>query len=143
MENDTQSESFQQQAHTVSEAAATPMQDQAAQPAAADNEVDSHKLLAVLGYILPILFFLPLVLDGSKNNAFARFHANQQLLLLIAGVGVYAIHNVLFIMLMAGGYFLIMLLNLAILVLAIMGVINAVQGHMKELPVIGQFRLLK
>jgi uncharacterized membrane protein len=96
-----------------------------------------------LGYILPFLFFLPLLSESSKSNAFARFHANQQLILLIAVVGLYAIHNVLYIILMAGGFFIIQILNLAILVLAILGIVNAAQGQMKELPVIGKFRLLK
>ena len=41
------------------------------------------------------------------------------------------------------GVFLLPLLNLAFLVLAIFGIINAAQGQMKELPVIGKFRLLK
>jgi hypothetical protein len=39
-------------------------------------DVDSHKALAIVGYIIPILFFIPLVTD-AKNNTFAKFHANQ------------------------------------------------------------------
>ena len=113
---------------------------QAAQPS---DEVSEHKLYAIIGYILPFLFFLPLLSESSKHNAFARFHANQQLLLLLLVVGLYVIHNVLFIVFMAGGFFIMQLLNLAVLVLAILGIVNAVQGEMKELPLIGKFRLLK
>lgn len=119
----------------------TPVMENA--PAQSADENNDHKLYAILGYILPFLFFLPLVQDSSKNNAFARFHANQQLILLIVVVGLYAIHNILYIMLMAGGFFVVQLLNLAVLVLAILGILNAAQGQMKELPVIGKFRLLK
>jgi uncharacterized membrane protein len=35
------------------------------------------------------------------------------------------------------------ILNLALLVLVILGVINAAQGTMKELPIVGKFRILK
>lgn len=105
--------------------------------------VSEHKLYAILGYILPFLFFLPLLQESSKNNAFARFHANQQLILLIGWAGLYVVSNMLVMILYMIGVFLLPLLNLAFLVLAIIGIINAAQGQMKELPVIGKFRLLK
>jgi uncharacterized membrane protein len=117
-------------------------QAQAAEPAPATQSVGDHKLYAILGYILPFLFFLPLLQDNLKHNEFARFHANQQLLLLIGWVGVYIVGNML-IMVLYMLVFLLPLLNLAFLVLAIIGVINAVQGEMKELPLIGKFKLLK
>lgn len=109
----------------------------------AADYISEHKLYAVLGYILPFLFFLPLLQESSKHNAFARFHANQQLILLIVAVGLYAIHNILFIVLMGAAFFVVQLLNLAILILAILGIVAAVNGQMKELPVIGKFNLLK
>ena len=48
-----------------------------------NDGISDHKMYAILGYILPFLFFLPLLSESSKNNPFARFHANQQLILLI------------------------------------------------------------
>lgn len=114
-----------------------------AQEAVVSDDASEHKLYAILGYILPFLFFLPLLSESSRKNTFARFHANQQLLLLILLVGLYAIHNVLYIVLMSAGIFLMQLLNLAILVLVIIGIVNAAQGKMKELPIIGKFNLLK
>lgn len=108
----------------------------------AASDAGDHKLYAILGYILPFLFFLPLLQDSSKNDPFARFHANQQLILLLGWVAVYVVGNVL-IMALYMFVFLLPLLNLAFLVLAIIGVINAAQGQMKELPLIGKFTLLK
>ncbi len=120
---------------------AQPMQ--AATPAASDG-VSEHKLYAILGYILPILFFLPLIQESSKNNAFARFHANQQLILLLLWVGVqFVLSNVLYMVMSMGAYAIMPILNLAILVLAIMGIVHAAQGQMKELPVVGKFKLIK
>lgn len=106
------------------------------------DDVSEHKLYAILGYILPFLFFLPLVQDSSKKNTFARFHANQQLILLVICIGLYLLSNIFYIILMSGAYVIMPLLNLAILVLVIMGIINAAQGQMKELPVVGKFKLI-
>ena len=107
------------------------------------DAVGDHKLYAILGYILPFLFFLPLVQDSSKNNAFARFHANQQLILLILWVAVqFVLSNVLYMVMSMGAYTIMPLLNLVILVLAILGIVHAAQGEMKELPVVGKFKLI-
>jgi len=115
---------------------------QAAAPAAQDG-VGDNKLFAILGYVLPFLFFVPLVMENSKNNTFARFHANQQLIVLILWIGVqFVLGNVLYMVLSMAAFALMPLLNLAILVLAIMGIISAAQGQMKELPVVGTFKLI-
>lgn len=108
------------------------------------SDYSDHKLYAILGYILPFLFFIPLVNDSSKNNPFARFHANQQLILLILGLAVYMFVNpFLFMTFGYGGYTLSSLLNLGIIVFVILGVMNASKEEMKELPLIGGFKLLK
>ena len=109
---------------------------------AADDGVSEHKTFAILGYILPILFFLPLINEKSKHNDFARFHANQQLILLIALLGLYMVHSMLFMMFFMGGYMIASLLNLAFLVFMILGIMSAANGKMKELPLIGGFKIL-
>jgi len=53
-------------------------------PSADKADAESNKALAIVGYIIPILFFIPLINESSKNSPFAKFHANQQLVLLIA-----------------------------------------------------------
>jgi uncharacterized membrane protein len=153
MDEDTQSQGTDAHVHTpgdghdhaesaVSAAPAQPAAE-AATPAANDA-IGDGKLYAILGYILPFLFFLPMVIDSLKGNAFARFHANQQLILLILWIGVqFVLGNVLYMVLGMGAYALMPILNLAILVLAIMGIVHAAQGQMKELPVVGKFKLLK
>lgn len=109
----------------------------------ASTDLGNEKLYAVIGYIFPFLFFLPLVQDDLKSNQFSRFHANQQLNLLILVVAYMALQNVLFMIL----YFMWMpiasLIWLGIIVLAVLGVVNALGGQTKELPLIGKFKLLK
>lgn len=98
---------------------------------------DNSKILAIVGYIFPILFFVPLIMD-MKNNAFSRFHANQQLLLLIW----YVITNVI-VMIPILGWIASPIMWVIGVILAIMGVINAAGGTMKPLPVIGKYELIK
>jgi len=102
------------------------------------QDVEKNKAMAIVGYILPILFFVPLISD-AKNSPFAKFHANQQLNLLLAAVVVNIVGGVIpFI-----GWFIILPLGMIFLiVVAIMGIINASKGEMKELPLIGGFKLI-
>jgi uncharacterized membrane protein len=108
-------------------------------PQANKADVDNNKPLAIIGYILPILFFIPLVTE-AKNSPFAKFHANQQLLLLLAGIAV----NIVGVIVPIIGWFLILPFGgLILFVFAILGVINAVKGEMKKLPWFGGFELIK
>lgn len=107
------------------------------------DDVSEHKTLAIVGYIIPFLFFLPLLDEKTKNLPFVRFHANQQLLLVVIYLGLHLFDIVFFNILMVIGYYLISLINLALLVLMVIGAMNAYKGLMKELPIIGHFRLIK
>jgi uncharacterized membrane protein len=104
------------------------------------KDVEKNKTMAIVGYIFPILFFIPLLSDESKNSPFAKFHANQQLVLLIISVVVFTIGGIIPII----GWFLIIPIGSIVgLVLAIMGIINAVDGKMKKLPMIGSIDIIK
>lgn len=108
-----------------------------------DNDMSRYRTFAILGYILPFLFFLPLLEDKTKNVPYVRFHANQQLILLILAFGVYVVHNILYITVLFSYLMLAQLLNLGLLMLAIFGIYHAYNGKMKEFPLVGQFRILK
>lgn len=102
--------------------------------------VDNHKAMAIIGYIIPILFFIPLLSDESKNNSFAKFHANQQLILLIAAVLVNILGSIIPVL----GWFIILPLgSIFLIVVAIMGIVHAAKGEMKKLPAIGGFEIIK
>lgn len=119
---------------------------QASQPRAEEatkkesSDVEKNKAMAIIGYILPILFFVPLINEESKKSPYAKFHANQQVVLLIAAIAVNVVGGIIpflgwFIILPLGGIFLI--------VIAVMGIINASKGEMKKLPLIGGFEIIK
>ncbi len=135
MEPNTQEQAQTQTAQQ--QTPATPTQD-----TTTNDGVNDHKLWAILGYILPFLFFIPMLDEKSKHNAFARFHAEQQLALLVVCLGVYVAMNVLAGMFFMGLFFLMLLINIAVLVLVVMGVLHAAKGETKELPLIGGIKLL-
>ncbi len=112
-----------------------------AAPSAEQSDVNSNKALAIVGYILPILFFLPLVMESSKNSPFAKFHANQQLLLLLAVFAIQIVGMITAPILI--GVAILILGPIFLLVLAILGIIAAANGQMKKLPLIGGITILK
>lgn len=112
--------------------------------AASKSDVEKNKVMAVLAYI-GILVLVPLL--AAKDSPFARYHTNQGLVLFLTEVVLGILVNMLtFSFALSGLAFLLFispLLWLAMFVLAIMGIINAVNGEMKPLPLIGGIKLIK
>jgi len=108
-----------------------PTQDTVKQADPAD--VEKNKTMAILAYFI---FFLPLVTD-AKDSPFAKFHANQSLVLLLGMFVLMFINIIPFL-----GQLLWFFGSIALFVFWIMGLINASGGKMKELPLIGGIHLL-
>ncbi len=111
-------------------------------------EVEKNKVLAIVGYIFPILFFIPLVTE-SKNSLYARFHANQQLIFLIfgavGGVALGIVSAILAFIPFLGPLMIMMLMPafwFVCFALMIIGIMNAINGGAKKLPVIGGLAVL-
>lgn len=87
--------------------------------------------MAIVAYII---FFIPLLVDGAKNDPFVKFHVKQGLVLLLLCIAVSILGSIIpFI-----GWFIIAPLgSIFALVLFIMGIINAANGVEKPLPLIG------
>jgi len=99
--------------------------------------IDNVKAVSAVAY-LGVLFFVPMV--TKPKSEYAMFHANQGLLLLLAAVAV----NIVGWAIPVLGWFLILPIgSIFILVLFIMGILNALNGTKKRLPVIGKWDLLK
>jgi len=105
------------------------------------EDVEKNKPMAIIGYLIPFLFFVPLLNEESNKSPFAKFHANQQLILLIFWFGSGTIAKILTMLWV--GYPLLLLILIASFALMIMGIINATNGEMKKLPIIGDFEILK
>jgi uncharacterized membrane protein len=103
-------------------------------PTAKPSDVNANKWIGALAYIL---FFIPLL--AAKNSRFAMYHANQGLVLLILSLACNIVLGIIPII----GWILLPLANLATLALAIVGIVQAANGQMKPLPLIGGISIIK
>lgn len=113
------------------------------------SNVNDGKACAVLSYLLiGIIWYF--VDEKMKKNAFVKYHVKQGLVLLVASI-IYSIvlqiiFGILFVPFMFGGagallglFMVLRLLYYIPLVLSILGIINAVNGAEKELPIVGKY----
>lgn len=100
---------------------------------------NNSKLFAVISYIW-ILCIVTILC--AKDDAFARYHANQGLVLLILNV-VVGVAGFILAFIPIIGAIVSWILSIACLVLMIIGIVNAVKGEMKPLPFIGGIQLIK
>lgn len=98
------------------------------------EDIEKNKVIAALAYLI---FFLPLL--AAQDSSYARFHANQGLLLFILGFGGNTILTIIPII----GWILIPFFSLFVIILGVTGILNAINGKAKDLPLIGQYRILK
>lgn len=100
------------------------------------NDIEQNKGLSAIGYI-PILFLVPML---ATQSPYAKFHANQGLIVTIVSIVLSVASSVL-------GWVLqwvpvipdliSIATSLATLALIIIGIVNAVQGKAKKLPIVG------
>ena len=97
--------------------------------------MENNKIMAAISYIW-LLFLVPLF--AAKDDAFARFHANQGLLLFLASIvlGIIGVIPVI-------GTIIALVGGIVTFVFMILGIINALKGEMKPLPLIGGIEIIK
>lgn len=96
---------------------------------------ETNKGLCASAYLM---FFIPLLAD-SQNDDY-KFHANQGLTLLIFSLIIYFLGVIIPVI----GWVIILPIGIVVnLILFIIGIINALNGKNKELPVIGKIQLIK
>ena len=110
-------------------------------------DIEQNKVMGILAY-LSWLVLIPIF--AAPKSKFARFHANQGLVLAITEVAWWIVTAILNAILYAISWRLgsivgtiLGLVNLVFLVMLVLGIINAANGRAKELPVIGKFKILK
>lgn len=109
------------------------------------QDAQNNKAMAVLAYII---FLIPLL--AAKESKFARYHTNQGLVLFLGSVALSIVYTVFTTILTAISWRLglavgsiLWLVFFLPTILAIIGIINAVNGRMKPLPIIGGINILK
>jgi len=95
---------------------------------------EKSKICAILSYLLVgiIWYFVD---ENMKKDKFVKYHVKQGLVLLI----VWVIGDIVFSIIPVIGWILFPIFSLAMIVLMVLGIINAANGQEKELPIIGQF----
>ncbi|MFP4498941.1 MAG: DUF4870 domain-containing protein [Vulcanimicrobiota bacterium] len=96
------------------------------------SSIQENKVVTMLSYV-GLLVLIPL-LTKAKESAFVKYHVKQGLVLLIAGLAIGIVSFIPFI-----GWIVGFATTIAVIVLAIMGILNVSNEQMKPLPMIGQY----
>ncbi len=106
------------------------------------EDADKNKFFGIVAY-LGILCLVPLIV--AKDSPFAKYHANQGLVLFVTELAAFFITFAGMLIPFIGllFYLIHVVLYLVFLVLVILGIINAAGGKCVPLPVIGGIKLLK
>ncbi|NLD87739.1 MAG: hypothetical protein GX633_05725 [Clostridiales bacterium] len=97
------------------------------------QDIEANKTVSMLAYLI---FFLPLLV--CPQSKFARFHANQGLLIWIMCFASAVIKIIPII-----GGIVSSLIAIAALIFIILGMVNTNKGLAQELPVIGHLQIIK
>jgi uncharacterized membrane protein len=95
-------------------------------------DAEKYRGMAILAYVI---FFLPLLTD-AKDNPYVKFHVKQGLIVFLAGIAVSVVGSIIPVL---GWLIILPFGSLLVMVLWVMGIINAVNGEKKELPIIGKY----
>jgi uncharacterized membrane protein len=110
------------------------------------DDVEKNKVSAFLSYLGPLIL-VPLL--ASQESKYAKFHANQGLTLFVAEICSGIIGSILYTVLGVISWRLLAIASLwnltgvLFLFLTLFGIINALQGRAKELPLFGRIRILR
>jgi uncharacterized membrane protein len=102
-------------------------------PSATPEDIEKNKGIAAVTYVL---FFLPYL--AAKDSKFAMYHANQSLVLLILAVAGNFVLGIIPVL----GWILLPFFGIGVFVLWLIGVLNALNGKMQPLPLIGSINIL-
>lgn len=98
------------------------------------STIDEGKTMAIIAYVTLLGTLIAWFMNKDKNNEFAKFHIGQALRAWLAGIVISIIATVL---VMVTGIGILGYLTYAGWVLAILGLINAVNGKMDKVPLVG------
>lgn len=108
----------------------------------ASSDIEENKIWALFSY-LGLLFLIPLI--AKPDSKYVRFHVNQGIVLFIAELVICLPLKLLSFIPFLGWIFAVIgyLVSLVVLAFAILGIVNAVTGKAKVLPIIGNIKIMK
>lgn len=97
----------------------------------ATTSVEKNSVMAAIAYVGPLVLVSYVI---AKDDPFVKFHIKQGFVLFTFEVALWVIGTILWLLMP-----LVNLLQLAALILSIVGIVNAVSGKEKELPFVGKY----
>lgn len=102
-------------------------------PEKPSNIVEEGKTMAMVAYITIFGLIIAFIINNDKKNPFTAFHIRQSLGLGLLGVSLSIASYIPFL-----GWLISMVGSLLLIALWVMGLISAVNGERKPVPVIGE-----
>lgn len=99
-----------------------------------ESTIEEGKTIAIVSYLTLIGLIAALIMNGDKKNSFAAFHIRQSLGLMLTSLAIFLVNVIPFI-----GWIIGIIASVLLLYLWIMGLMSAVNGQEKPLPIIGQY----
>lgn len=100
------------------------------------EERKEETMWALLVYLLSIVGVIIVYFTDKKKNDFVMYHTKQSIALFIISVLISLVGGVIPVL----GWFLIMPLGyLFVVILWVLGILNALKGERKPLPLIGEY----
>ena len=101
--------------------------------------IDNGKTVALLSYITIIGWVIAFVMNSSQKTVLGAYHLRQTLFLFIIGLCLYILQIFLLFIPFIGWLISILLIfgGIGLFILWIIGLIAAVNGEMKPMPIIG------
>jgi uncharacterized membrane protein len=104
-------------------------------PAPAASGMDG-KTIAIISYFTWIGWIVAMVMHGSNKSQIGAYHLRQSLALMILSILVYIV-QIMLIFIPFLGWAIAILLWIGLVVLWVLGLIAAINGEEKPIPVIG------
>jgi len=97
------------------------------------------KTVAILSYITLIGFIIAIVMHGNQKTKLGAYHLKQALGLMLTSIGAWMAFMIIAFIPFVNFLLLIIapLTWIGVLVLLILGIVNAANGEMKPLPIVG------
>ncbi len=99
-----------------------------------EEEINDGKSIAIISYLTFIGLIIAFIMNNDKKNAFAAFHIRQVIGLCVTGIALSIVGAIPIL-----GWLVSLVGSILIIVMWIMGILNAVNKKAKPLPVLGKY----
>lgn len=97
-----------------------------------ETSTDNGKTVAIIAYITLIGWIIALIINNGNKTAMGSYHLRQSLGIICVGVILNILASIIGISIISW------IVWAGVLVLWILGILSAVQGEMKPVPVVGE-----